>query len=75
MRKADIVRRIAEATELTQVKAEEVVDAVFDEIKNALQQGDSVILRRFGSFEVRHKRARIGRNILYVVCCCMTRRG
>ena len=62
MRKADIVRRIAEATELTQVKAEEVVDAVFDEIKNALQQGDSVILRRFGSFEVRHKRARIGRN-------------
>jgi nucleoid DNA-binding protein len=75
MRKADIVRRIAEATELTQVKAEEVVDAVFDEIKNALQQGDSVILRRFGSFEVRHKRARIGRNILYVVCCCMTQRG
>lgn len=62
MRKADIVRRIAEATDLTQVKAEEVVDAVVDEIKNVLQQGDSVILRRFGSFEVRHKHARIGRN-------------
>jgi nucleoid DNA-binding protein len=62
MRKADIVRRIAEATDLTQVKAEDVVAAVFDEIKNALQQGDAVILRRFGSFEVRDKRARIGRN-------------
>lgn len=62
MRKAEIVRRIAEETDLTQVKAEEVVDAVFDEIKRALEQGDAVILRRFGSFEVRDKPARRGRN-------------
>jgi nucleoid DNA-binding protein len=62
MRKADIVRRIADATNLTQAQAEEVVDAIFDQIKSTLQQGDSVILRRFGSFEVRHKRARVGRN-------------
>jgi integration host factor alpha subunit len=62
MRKADIVRRIADATNLTQVQAEEVVDAIFDEIKSALQQGDSVILRRFGTFDVREKRARMGRN-------------
>ena len=62
MRKAEIVRRIAEATNLTQVKAEEVVDAIFDEIKSALQQGDSIILRRFGTFDVRDKRARMGRN-------------
>ena len=62
MRKADMVRRIAAATDLTHLKAEEVVDAVFDEMKGALQQGDSVILRRFGSFAVRAKRARIGRN-------------
>jgi nucleoid DNA-binding protein len=62
MRKADIVRRIADATDLSQVKAEEVVDAIFDQIKSALPQGDSVILRRFGTFDVRHKRARVGRN-------------
>jgi nucleoid DNA-binding protein len=62
MRKAEIVRRIAEATDLTQVQAEEAVDAIFDEIKSALQQGDSVILRRFGTFHVRAKRARVGRN-------------
>jgi nucleoid DNA-binding protein len=62
MRKAEIVRRIAEATDLTQVKAEEVVDAIFDQMKSALQQGDSVILRRFGTFAVRAKRARMGRN-------------
>lgn len=62
MRKAKLVRHIAEATELTQVKAEEVVGAIFDEIKRALQKGDAVTLRRFGSFQVRDKRARIGRN-------------
>jgi DNA-binding protein HU-beta len=62
MRKADMMRRIAAATDLTHLKAEEVVDAVFGEMKSALQQGDSVILRRFGSFAVRATRARIGRN-------------
>jgi integration host factor subunit alpha len=53
MRKAEIVRRIADATNLTQVQVEDVVDAIFDEIKSALQQGDSVILRRFGTFDLR----------------------
>ena len=62
MRKAEIARRIAEATDLTYVKAEEAVNEVFDEIKSALEQGESVILRRFGTFEVRDKRARMGRN-------------
>ena len=62
MRKAEIVCCIAEATNLTQVQAEKAVDAVLYEIKSALQQGDSVILRRFGTFHVRAKRARIGRN-------------
>ena len=62
MRKDEIVRRIAEETDLTYVKAEEVVNAVLDEIKSTLEQGDSVILRRFGSFEVRDKCARVGRN-------------
>jgi nucleoid DNA-binding protein len=62
MRKAEIIRRIAEETDLTQLKAEEVVEAILQEIKTALRHGDSVILRRFGSFHVRDKRARIGRN-------------
>jgi DNA-binding protein HU-beta len=62
MRKADIVRRVAEATDLTQVQAEDVVNAIIDTMKSALQQGDSVIVRRFGTFAVRDKRARMGRN-------------
>jgi DNA-binding protein HU-beta len=61
MRKADRVRCMAKAADRTQVKAEEVVDVIFEAIKEALQQGDSVILRRFGSFQIRDQRARIGR--------------
>lgn len=62
MRKVEMARRIAEATGLTQVKSEETIDTILDEIKNALQQGDAVIVRRFGTFQVRSKRARVGRN-------------
>jgi nucleoid DNA-binding protein len=39
MRKAEITRRIAAATGLTQVKADDVVDAILDEIKVSLQRG------------------------------------
>ena len=62
MSKAEMARRITDATGLTQAKATEVVETIFDEIKSALQQGNAVILRGFGSFHVRDKHGRIGRN-------------
>jgi DNA-binding protein HU-beta len=62
MIKIDIVNRIADETGLTKVKAEQAVDAILEEIKDGLQRGEPVTLRRFGSFEVRDKRARMGRN-------------
>ena len=62
MRKIEIVARIADETDLTQVRAEKIVNAILQEIKDALQRGEPVILRRFGSFQVRAKRARMGRN-------------
>ena len=62
MRKIEIVNRIAAETGLTQVKAEEAVDAILEEIKDGLQRGEPVTLRRFGSLQVREKRARMGRN-------------
>jgi nucleoid DNA-binding protein len=62
MRKIEIVNRIADETGLTKVKAEEAVDAILEQVKDGLRQGDSIILRRFGSFQVREKRARVGRN-------------
>ena len=62
MRKIEIVTRIADETDLTQVRAEKIVNAILQEIKDALQRGEPVILRRFGSFQVHAKRARMGRN-------------
>jgi len=62
MRKVEIVQRIAEEIECTTAKAEEAVEAILATIKEALRQGDPVILRRFGTFHVRAKRARVGRN-------------
>ena len=62
MRKVDIVRRIAEETECTIAQAAEAVEAILATVKEGLQQGDPVILRRFGTFRVQAKWARVGRN-------------
>jgi DNA-binding protein HU-beta len=62
MRKVEIINRIADETGLTKVQAEKAVNAILEEIKDGLQRGEPVILRRFGSFQVREKRARTGRN-------------
>ena len=62
MRKVDIVRRVAEDTGCTTMEAAAAVDAILATVKEGLQQGDTVILRRFGTFRVRAKRARVGRN-------------
>ena len=62
MSKVEIVRRVAEETGCTITQAAETVDAMLATVKASLQQGESVILRRFGTFRVRAKRARVGRN-------------
>jgi nucleoid DNA-binding protein len=43
MRKIEIVTRIADETDLTQVRAEKIVNAILQEIKDALQRGEPVI--------------------------------
>jgi nucleoid DNA-binding protein len=62
MRKIDIIRRIAEDIECTTAQAAEAVEAILTTVKEGLQQGNPVILRRFGTFRVRAKQARVGRN-------------
>lgn len=63
MTKADLVEKVAEAVKLTKKDTEVVIDTIFDAISKALQ-GDNgkVELRGFGSFRVRKRRARQGRN-------------
>lgn len=62
MRKVELVERIATHPDLTKTKAEEAVEAILATIKDTLQQGEPVILRGLGTFVVRAKRARLGRN-------------
>ena len=62
MRKVDIVRRVAEDTGCTTMEAAAAVDAILATVKEGLQQGDTVVLRRFGTFRGRAKRARVGRH-------------
>ena len=62
MRKAELVQRIAEELGCTQVQAEEAMAAILTTIKETLRDGEPVCLRRFGRWQVRTKRARVGRN-------------
>ena len=62
MTKADLIDVVAGDGELSKRQATHVVDLIFDEIKKALQKGDRVALTPFGSFVVRSRSAREGRN-------------
>ncbi|MGB3329926.1 MAG: HU family DNA-binding protein [Thermomicrobiales bacterium] len=62
MRKQELVRAVAEATESSEAQATKAVNAVFDAIESALAKGDEVTLSGFGSFKVVERSARSGRN-------------
>ena len=62
MTKADLIDTVASEIELSKRQAAEIVDLILNEIKNALQKGDRVALTPSGSFVVRSRKAREGRN-------------
>ena len=62
MTKADLVEAVARATELTRGDAELLVEIALEGIIEALNRGEKVELRGFGSFRVRERGARRGRN-------------
>lgn len=62
MNKSELVTEVAEATDFSKKDVNKLVDAVFEAISNALQNGDKVQLVGFGNFEVRERSARKGRN-------------
>ena len=61
MTKQDLVNEVAEAG-ITKKQAADAVDAIFDTIKGALAEGEKVSLVGFGSFSVKKREAREGRN-------------
>ncbi len=62
MNKAELISNVAEKTELTKKDAEKAVTAMFDSIREALSRGDKVQLVGFGTFDIKHRKARKGRN-------------
>ena len=60
--KAELVDNVAKVTGLTKKDATAAVDAVFSSIQDDLKKGENVQLIGFGTFEVRNRAARKGRN-------------
>ena len=62
MNKAELINAVAASTGFSKKDAETVVSSTLDAITAALQEGEKVQLVGFGSFEVKKRAARIGRN-------------
>jgi DNA-binding protein HU-beta len=62
MIKADIVNRVADATDVPRVKAAQAVDTIIEAMREALAEGKRIELRGFGVFQVRDRKKGVGRN-------------
>jgi DNA-binding protein HU-beta len=62
MTKSDLVDLVAKKVNLTNKAARESVQAVLDAVRDALKKGEKVVLTGFGTFSVRSRAARKGRN-------------
>ena len=62
MTKAELVEKVANQINLTKKQTEVVVNTVFSSITDSLADGKKVELRGFGSFRIRQRNARVGRN-------------
>lgn len=60
--KAEIIAAVQERTKLNKRQSAEIVETLFEAIRESLTRGEMVKLARFGVFSVRTKRSRIGRN-------------
>ena len=62
MTKADVVEKIFEKIGLSKKEAQEIIEILFDTMKQTFVEGESVKISGFGTFNVRQKIARRGRN-------------
>jgi DNA-binding protein HU-beta len=63
MTKADIVNRVAEKTGMEKADVQAVVEGMMREVKASMESGDNVYLRGFGSFILKKRAKKTGRNI------------
>src|SRR5882672_4840357 len=62
MTKAELVEEVAKVSDLTKKHSEVIVNTVFQSIVDALHKDEKIELRGFGSFRIRQRRSRQGRN-------------
>ena len=63
MRKADLVNKISDKTGVPKVDTLVIIESMLKEIKDSLREGENVYLRGFGSFIIKTRAEKIGRNI------------
>ena len=64
MNKLELIEKVAAKAEITKTEAGKVVNAALDTISETLAEGEKIVLIGFGTFEVRNRAAREGRNPL-----------
>ena len=62
MNKTQLIKKVAEESGLTHIKAAAVVENVFSTIVDSVAAGENVSILGFGTFEKKHRNARVGRN-------------
>jgi integration host factor subunit alpha len=62
MTKADLVEAVHTKVGFSKKESADIVEMVFDTMKETLEHGEKIKISGFGNFEVRDKRARVGRN-------------
>ncbi|MGD8860514.1 MAG: HU family DNA-binding protein [Myxococcales bacterium] len=62
MTKSELIEAVAQRSKITKSRAEMVVNCVFDAMTGALERGEGIEIRGYGSFTVRHYQAYDGRN-------------
>lgn len=63
MTKAELVAKISEKLGMEKNEVQATVESFMEEVKNSLESGDNVYLRGFGSFIIKTRAEKIGRNI------------
>jgi len=63
MRKADLINKISDKTGIPKVDVLVTLETMFKEIKSSLTDGENIYIRGFGSFIIKKRAAKIGRNI------------
>jgi DNA-binding protein HU-beta len=63
MRKADLIQKISEKTGIAKVDVLVTLESFFKEVKDSIHEGENVYIRGFGSFVLKKRARKIGRNI------------